>query len=206
MSDNDNDMVQIENHEGEIQEIEVEQLLNFDLSNVEEIRGFQIIPEGIFEFRVVGLSNKKVPWTTKQGEDRKSMVLDCELEVIACRQCKDSEIDPATLTGTSHTEGFFLSQADDLGKIAAFFADIGVKGKGTILQLCDRAIGLEFVAPIYHKKNKNDTSKVFANLDKDAIETLSIPAQVVGGNSGIQPAAPQPDDQQAKVKTTGLVL
>jgi len=196
-SQTNDDNVLIEDAKGNQQEVSVEQLLGFDLTETEEVRGFPLVPEGIFEWRIMSWTNKNVGWKTKDGEVRKSLVINCTLQAISCLQCKNSEIDPTTLVGAEHTEGFFISKGEDLGRIKSFFVDIGLQGKGTVSDLCDQSMGTEFVAPIKHRKDKNDTSLTYANLDKDAIKPLSgsiqqIPLQAVPQTSGgnIPSAAP----------------
>lgn len=173
----DTDTVQILNNDV-VQDVTIDQLLGFDLGQVEEVRGFPLTPEGVYEWRLVSWSNKNVDWIPKgETETRTSMVLEALLEAISCRQAKDNEIDISTLVGTQFTEGFFLSAAEDLGRVKAFFVDIGMTGSGLISDLCDQSIGKEFVAPIVWRKDKNDTSKVYDNLDRTAIEPLGEAAK-----------------------------
>lgn len=168
------DTVQIKSGD-ELKEATVDQLLGFDLSQVEEVRGFPLIPEGVYEWHIKGWGNKIVNWvdTKNDNEERKSLVVECQLEAISCRQCKDNEIDLSSLIGTAKTEGFFLANADDLGKVKAFFVDIGMSGSGKLQELCDQSIGIEFVSPIKHRRDKNDTSKSYADIDRNVIESLS---------------------------------
>ncbi len=92
------------------------------------------------------------------------------------------------MVGLQYTEGFFLSGAEDLGRVKALFVDIGMQGQGSVQDLCDQSIGKEFVAPITHRKDKNDTSKVYANIDRSAIEALggiaAATAPIAGATAG----------------------
>ena len=200
----DTDTVQILNNDV-VQDVTIDQLLGFDLGQVEEVRGFPLTPEGVYEWRLVSWSNKNVDWIPKgETETRTSMVLEALLEAISCRQAKDNEIDISTLVGTQFTEGFFLSAAEDLGRVKAFFVDIGMTGSGLISDLCDQSIGKEFVAPIVWRKDKNDTSKVYDNLDRTAIEPLSsaTPLIPVAGGQAVVPIA----DPELTKPTIGLTL
>ena len=200
MTESDTNIVQIENN-GEVQDVTIDQLLGFDLQGVEEVRGFPLAPQGVYEWRLTSWSNKTVTWTPKNEDERESMVLECLLEAISCRQTKDPDIDLATLVGLQYTEGFFLSAAEDLGRVKAFFVDIGMTGAGTVATLCDQSIGREFVAPITHRKDKNDTSKMYANLDRSAIEPLGgteLPPAPVTAELPLAKAATETNTLQVK--------
>ncbi len=199
MSESQTDMVQIENN-GVLQEVSIEQLLGFNLQQVEEVRGFPLAPEGVYEWKILAWSNKIKEWTPKgTTETRRSMILDCQLEAIACRQTKDPEVDKTTLVGLQYTEGFFLSSKDDLGRVKSLFVDIGMTGADVVENLCDQSIGREFIAPITHRKDKNDTSKVYANLDRNAVEPLGNAEQLAPATpaeqlapAGLNTAVPAP--------------
>lgn len=201
------DTLQI-NNAGTMVDVTVEQLLGFDLQQVEEVRGFPLAPEGVYEWRIMEWSNKSVEWMPKDATEKiKSMVLECLLECILCRQTKDPEIDKTSLVGMQYTEGFFLSSAEDLGRVKALFVDIGMSGAGTVQTLCDQSIGKEFVAPLTHRKDKNDTSKVYANLDRTAVEPLGGGAANLASDPlAATPAATAAPAEVAKVAADAAVL
>ena len=179
------DIVQIDNN-GTVQDVTVDQLLGFDLAGVEEVRGFPLAPEGVYEWKIIEWTNKNVAWTDKKTGDAKiSLVLDCKLEAISCRQAKDPAVVLTDLVGLSFTEGFFISASDDLGRVKAFLVDVGMSGSGTIATLCDQSLGSEFVAPVTHRTDKNDTSKKYDGLDRTAIEPL-----VAAAGAPAMPGAP----------------
>lgn len=158
----------------ETQAASLDDIAGVDMNDVEEYRGGEPTPEGVFEWRIKGaeMGTKEVN-DKDEGKVNRAVVL-FELEAIACRQCKDTGLDPAQLVGTEHNEMFFIKDlAKDLGRLKAFMQDMGLQGAGPLKDLLAGAQGHEFVAAIRHRKDKNDASRVYANIDFKTVSPMN---------------------------------
>lgn len=159
---------------GETAAVSLEDLMSIDLTDVEEFRGGETLPEGIFEWRIKSAIMDVAEVNDKElGQKVRRARVMFGLEAIACRQVKDMAIDKDTLVGAEFNERFFIKDAlKDIGRVKSFLVDIGMQGSGPLQQLLDATVGHEFVAGIKHTKDKNDTSRVYANLDQKTIKPL----------------------------------
>ena len=156
-----------------LQTVALADLAGVDMTQVEEYRGGEAAPEGVAEWKLteVEIGTREVNDKEQGQVDRAVVGFTCE--AIAYRNCKDASTDPGTLIGTIHIEMFFIKDlVKDLGRVKAFLQDMGRVGNGPLQALCDAAIGHEFVGAIKHRKDKNDTSRIYANFDFKTIAPL----------------------------------
>ena len=165
--------------EGEDKVVTLAEVAGIDMTTVvaEFSTGFSLTPEGVFEWRITSALLEPLEWTDGKGVDKSALTAVFNLEAIGCRQVKSDEFVAADLVGTEHQERFFLSNfIRDMGNLKAFFVAIGMQGTGTLQDILDQSVGIEFAAGIKHRKNKNDPDRPFANLDTKAIEALVLQA------------------------------
>lgn len=113
-------------------------------------------PAGIFTFTVADCTGLKFPTETPEG--------------------------PLSLIGRSHRETFFINDDKSIGYMKAFVKDIGVDNTGSMGGLpghagfLDRCAGIRFAALIGHRKDPNDSDKVYVNIVRDKIVPMEAPA------------------------------
>jgi len=158
------------------QAVTLEQLGDFEVGQVEEVRGGEKVPEGIIEWKIKEHVLEEMLIVNKDdrtGDKIPAPVIRLEVEVISARNLKDQALDKDTVMGQSHRELRFINDiVKDIGRVKAFLADIGMEASGSLTDLLDKSCGMEFVSVLYHKKDKNDTSKSYAHIDWQAVEPL----------------------------------
>lgn len=169
--------------EGE--EVSLIDLANMEVDEISEVRT-TIFPAGMFQWRCIETSIETVTYE-KDGEETTSPVVKFTLECRGVFSVVESDIDAESLIGRKHTETFFVrtkKQAEtieDIGRIKAFVKDIGVneasipknaQGKTSFEATVKAAEGVEFKAIMLNRKDRNDKSRVFANLDRNKIKPL----------------------------------
>lgn len=170
---------------GQFIDVDIMALAEIDISGIEENRGGEAAPEGVADWR--GMS---AAFATAEVEDKEKNsptfgqkvtrpVIDFVAEAIGYHNVKDRSLDIASLAGTQHRERFFIKDLEkDLGRVKAFMVDIGMTGAGRLQDLLDSFTGYEFSCAVKHRKDKNDTSRVYANFDAKTASPL--------GGGGVQ--------------------
>ena len=166
---------------GDDRTLTLAELAGVDMTEViaEFSGGFSVTPEGVFEWRITSALLEPLEWDSKRkdaapGERDSSITAVFNLECIACRRVKDDATDPTELAGIEHSERFFLKDfVRDMGNLKAFMQAAGMEGQGALSDLLDRAVGIEFVAAIKHRKDRNDPDRIFSNLDMDTVSALA---------------------------------
>lgn len=141
------------------QSVSLAEIGNVDMDGVAEVRGVTF-PAGAFQLAVETAKLGIVG----SGKDRKPAVMfefNCR-NVIALT---DSEVDAAVVIGKTHREACLLTDPmEGLGHVKAFMADTGFKGSGSLQELLEAFKGTEFLTRITNNPDKNDTSRIYANI------------------------------------------
>lgn len=164
------------NNNGEDVEMPLADIANIDMSQVEEVR-FEHRPAGMYHMKVIGAEIKALGKETPKP----AAVIECEVQ--NCFSTVDGS-DPSLQIGKSHRETFFMSDGDGIGRLKAFLTDSGFQGQGTMQAVLDAFHGHEFDAVIKHKKDKNDTDRVYANFAAGKVKPHlqeTAPAPAAGG-------------------------
>lgn len=145
-------------------------LLNVSFDDVEEYR-FENRPAGLFEFKV-----KEAGIGTQETKNGVRAVIFFNVEVINCEALVDKNLDPASQIGEFHRETIFISDpVKDFGRAKAFVADTGMDitpGQPVstqLLELTDQT----FRGEIKHTKDKEDKTKVYANINMQTLKDLN---------------------------------
>lgn len=181
---------------GEYAAVSLLDLAGLDMAQVEVFRGGESAPEGLAEWKGVSASIGAAEVTDKDknsptvGEKIQRAVIDFTAEALAYINVKDRGIDISTLSGITHRERFFIADvAKDIGRVKAFMTDIGMSGEGSLQSLLEQFTGHEFACAIKHRKDPNDTSRVYANFDSKTASPIGVttanPAAPAGGLGGI---------------------
>jgi len=153
------------------EEVSFADLAGIDLSSVEAVR-FSVTPAGKFQWRVkeIGLENKEVVENYEEPDSGTIQIaaMVVILKAVNCFALVDDNLDPADYIEIEHHLNFNIREAKKgMGKIVAFFEDIGIDTKApgrTMQDLMDEAHGLEFVSDIVNSKLRNNPDIVLANL------------------------------------------
>lgn len=152
-------------------------LAGINMDEFNEVRGFGL-PRGIYQFLIK--EAKLTVIDTVKGK-RPAAQFGCEVRnVLSLEAAPEGEnaIDPNTLIGKVHEETFFITEpADDIGRIKAFLADIGLTVQNvTFQEIVNASIGHEFTAPIIRPKDKRDPDKEYVNMKRDKVKPVQVAA------------------------------
>ena len=149
--------------------VDLAALAGVDMTELQEVRSM-VLPAGQMLFRVLDakLESREVADRRDEAEEGAKInkpVVDFELEVTDCMGLVNDDLDPAVVVGRKHHNSFWISDvAQDLGRVKAFLADVGVNTAGGLEDLLTAAHGIEFVSDVTNTKDKNDPDRIYANL------------------------------------------
>lgn len=149
-------------NETEGQEFSLADLADLDVSEIEEIR-FEQLPAGIFGFKTV--SSELGEATNKDGE--KYYYWEGKFEVLEVTSLLEPNADPDKVMGKVHTERKTIDPSDaetGIGRIRAFITDLGFDSAGKLGPVVEQIKDHEFRAKIVKRKNKDDPSIEYANI------------------------------------------
>lgn len=146
----------------EDQEFSLADLSDLDVSEIEEIR-FEQLPAGIYTFRG---ANADLGEGTNR-DDEKIFYFEGNFEVVEVKQLLESGVDPESIVGKTHRERRTIERTEPetgIGRIRAFVSDAGLDSRGKLGEVVKRLVGHEFAAKIVKRKNKDDPSIEYANI------------------------------------------
>lgn len=152
------------------------QLAGIDFNAVEEVRQFTF-PRGVFHW-TVDPENPPCFDSIETEKGNKAIIRFTAvcINVVDVKQDPDNPIDPTDLVGKKHQETFFLSKAEDLGRVKALLIDLGIEGSGSFQDVMLKAVGIDFQAPIKHRADKNDKDRVYVNFDNGKGKIMPLAA------------------------------
>ena len=164
-------------------EVGLADIAGIDMNNVEAFEGgFEPTPKGVYL------------WEVKDGgieEINGKAVIYFELEAQECYALVDDEREPEAMIGWKHREAIFVSDlAKSVGQAKAIMQNAGFTGSGKLDEMLDAFCGSQFISPIRHQRDKNDTDRIYAKLLVGKItppqqtEAASEPAQATGNLVG----------------------
>lgn len=146
----------------ETQEFSLADLAGLDVSDIAEIR-FEQLPAGIFDFECKESSLGEN--TNKDGE--KYYYWEGKFEVLEVQQLLEQGVDPDKVVGKVHTERKTIDPSnptEGIGRIRAFVSDVGLDSAGNLGPVVEQLKGHRFRSKIVKRKNKDDPSIEYANL------------------------------------------
>lgn len=164
----DAEMVEIEGTK-----ITLAELAGLDMTTVGEKRFFNT-PVGMYLFEVV--PDDEGPPSLRVVGGKAAMKMPCK--IIDVLGLKDPNFTGKSeeLIGKVHTETQFITSNVSPEYINAFLTDIGLKGKGPLKKMLADCVGLRFTAWISHRKDPNDSDKVYVALRRDKIVPVVLQA------------------------------
>lgn len=173
-------------NDGEEQEVNLADIAGIDMNNVEAFEGgFEPTPKGVFRFEC-----KDAGLDTVSSGDVDKAVIYFENEVVECYALVDDSLEPESMIGWKHRETIFISDlAKSVGQAKAIMQNAGFKGSGTLEEMLDAFCGSQFISPIKHRKDKNDTDKIYSNLVVAKITAVPEEEEVADAEPTELPAA-----------------
>lgn len=179
MSEEHDENAQVE-VDGEM--ISLADLAGVDLSDIAEQR-FSALPEGVYVMRVIAEPNPP-QFEVIESKGKKKPIVVFYHEVEDCLALKKPEETPEginSLIGKKHRETFFISgdAKTSLGYIKTFMVDAtGNKDqKGDMKSLLLGMVGTKYQCTITHRKDPNDSDKVYVSCSRGKIRPLGQAAQ-----------------------------
>lgn len=154
-----------ENEQGEVEEMEVSlaDIAGIDMNAVEAFEGgFESTPKGVYLFEC-----KDAKLDSMETKNGTSAVIQFVLEIADCYAVvsDDPKVTEESMKGKKHTETIFVSDvAKSVGQAKAIMQNAGYNAAGSLEDLLDGFCGSQFIAPIKHRKDPNDSDKIYANL------------------------------------------
>ncbi len=158
MSDN----VTIKQDDNEM-EVGLGDILGLDMAQVDAFEGgFVTTPKGLYTWECKDAGLDKLD--TVNGA-RAVIYFECECQVAHAVMENDDGKDEENMVGWTHRETIFISDlAKSVGQAKAIMQNAGFTGSGTLEEMFDAFCGTQFTAPIAHRKDKNDTDRIYANF------------------------------------------
>lgn len=154
--------------EADVPEFSLADLAGVDATDIQEVR-YENLAQGVFEFQ-----GTKAEFTEREGDDGKYFELILEMQVIEVKAVVDRNVNREELIGKKHTEKRWIrpsEAADNIGKLRAFYADIGLPNAGNLGGVPGQPTGFVdgfvdhiFTGKIMHKPRKNDPGTKDARL------------------------------------------
>ena len=148
------------------QTVSMAQLGNIDMDGVDAVR-FENLPQGCFVFQTTKASRGPMEITNKKTQEKTiCSVIAVDLVVAECRALLKMVpgMDLEDFKGKTHTEKFFLTDANGVGRFKAYMEDSKFTGTGKLDEILAAMTGHAFVANIIHRKNPNDADNPYANI------------------------------------------
>jgi len=168
------------------------ELLNFNLDDVKETRGFKM-PVGSYLFEGGKFSIYTVEITVKNEatdeEEKKSVPvinLPSKVEHVYAMTFRDptEKMDETEVLGKNYRQSFFIKSAIDMGRLKAHLVDVGVLRKGISLEEALNAYETnKWVGRIIHTNNQNDPDRPFINLKDRSVKPAT--AEQIGAAAEI---------------------
>lgn len=188
--EDDNLMVNMES-----EQVSLSDLAGVDFSDVAELR-FSALPDGQYVFDVQAGDDTPKLAAIGTGDKAKpaAVFLLTVINVLAVKNAADLLGEPVTsLIGKGHRETFFITDQKSVGYVKAFVADIGgdntgpmggIPSKGKIGFL-DKSAGLRFSGFIGHRADKNDSDKVYVNINRNKGKIIPMARPVSGVDAAV---------------------
>lgn len=140
-------------------------IAGLDTTGLEAKRAGEVLPRmgAIFECKKAELAEVK-----KDDGTLRAVVAKLEMEVIGVTAMlqRDLEGKDADYVGKIHYESRFIQDVEGIRYLLGLLFDMGVAAGGQLGDLLSKAEGLRFSAVITHRKDKNDSDKIYASLSK----------------------------------------
>lgn len=149
------------------------ELANVQTGEIEEKR-YVRIPPGLYRWKV----KESVLTILESGSGtdvKKTAAIQCTLQIVNAIEVPTMPDNGASLVEAEHKETFRMQKdkpLDFVGYFKAFASDAGYRGEGKLQELTAGFEGHEFIAPIVHRVNRNDTDRPFVNLDREKIKPV----------------------------------
>lgn len=143
-------------------EISLLDLAGLDTTGLEAKRIGDVIPRLVGDFECVEAELKEI----KKEEKVTGFVAEFKFKVLGVKTQIDKDFAVEDMIGKEHREGKFLKDNDGIQYLIGFLEDIGVKQRGPLGDLVKAAIGKKITAQVTHRKDKNDSDKVYSSLTK----------------------------------------
>lgn len=184
-------------------EVSLADIAGIDMTSVEAFEGgFEPTPKGVYLFDV---KDAGLDTITVDGVDK--AVIYFETEIAECYALVDDSIEPESMVGWKHRETVFISDLKkSVGQAKAIMQNAGFSGSGTLEEMLDAFCGSQFVAPIKHRKDKNDTDKIYSNI---VVSKITPPpeatVQEVADGHAVEEIAVEPVGPKQPITPTKLV-
>lgn len=155
-------------------------LAGISMDTVQELRS-EPFPKGVYNWEV---DTNTPPHIAVIGEDKNAkgaaiFKFKC-LEVLTMTDA-DYTGKAEDLVGKFHQETFFLTTIEGLGYLKAFLKDIGAPYDPNLKKMLFNSAGTRFQAPIMKRKDKNDSDKVYTNVNRGKLKPIMPPGDKLPG-------------------------
>lgn len=151
-----------ENEDNILDGVSLADLAGLNTEGMESKRIGDILPRFLGDFECVEAALKEV----KEGEKIKGFSAAFEWKVLGVHALIDKDAKEEELIGKKHFENRFIKNEDGIKFLLGFLEDIGIKERGTLGGLIERAKGRKVKAIISHRKDKNDSERTYSGFAK----------------------------------------
>lgn len=140
-------------------------MLGIDMSEIEAKKQGEVLPKLIGDFTCVASETKPL---NDSNENLRGAIITWEWKLDAIHEVMDKNFsgDPATLVGKIHKEVQFITSPDSFPYVKGHIKEVGGDQNGALNVLIKSVEGKRVRASIGHRKDPNDSEKVYANLSR----------------------------------------
>lgn len=139
-------------------------LLDQDLSEIADLPTFEIPPKGFYRLLVSKVEEKTVDLSGGKG---KAPVIQFDYQVVEPLELEDESERELVKVGQNFSESYFFHNDPEKTKqaIKTTFKAVGESlGCKTLKELVEKLQGCEIAATVNHRKDKNDSEKIYAQI------------------------------------------
>lgn len=148
----------------ELENMTLADLTGVDTTGMEARRMGEVLPRlhGIFECIKAEIKENKDPTTGKL----KNFQASAEWKLLGVKTLLDKGVEEASLIGKSHHENRFITNVEGIKFALGYLEDVGIKERGQLGSLWNAQIGRRVEAVVAHRRDPNDSEKVYSSLAK----------------------------------------
>lgn len=149
--------------ENVLEGISLSDLAGLNTEGMESKRIGDILPRFLGDFECTEAALKEVK---DENGKLKFFKAAFEWKVLGVHALIDKDVKEEELIGKKHNEDKIIKSEDGIKFCLGYLEDIGVRERGTLGGLIEMAKGRKIKAVISHRKDKNDSDKVYSGFAK----------------------------------------
>lgn len=152
-----------EDTENALEGISLMDLAGLDTAGLEAKHAGEVLPRFLGDFECTNAELRE-----NKGDDGKLKNFQAvfEFTVRGVKTLIDKDIKEEDLIGRKHFESRFIKNEDGIRYLLGFLEELGIKERGKLGDLVNKAKSITVRAVLAHRRDKNDRDVIYAGLKK----------------------------------------